>query len=230
MNNSILELKHVMIDTETLGLTPGSVVRTVSLVEFEPHTGKTGRKQTWVINLQDSIKAGFRIEAGTLKWWMMKSEEARKAFVSSPENEISLVSFVSEFEQWFKQYGDKVALWGLQIDFDPAMIRPYLAYYHMFIMREDSYNLPWNRKCMVDVRPFMEAYRCIHPEQQTVHTSMDDCMMQIDAVAEIFRSLEKAVVPDDKQSNLLQHVIGLPINLLQFNGIAVAGAESEINL
>lgn len=185
--NRLSDLKHVMIDCETLGLTPGSIVRTVSLVEFEPTTGKTGRQQTWTINLQDSIKAGFRIEAGSLKWWMMKSEEARKAFVATPEEETSLVSFVGEFVEWFRQYNGKVVLWNLQVDFDTALISPYLAYYYMYIMRNDSYELPWNRKLRVDVRPFMEIYRTQHAEIKTPHTSIDDCMLQIKAVAQLFK-------------------------------------------
>lgn len=204
---TLKDLKHVMIDTETLGLTPGCVVRTVSLVEFEPTTGKTGRKQTWVINLQDSIKAGFKIEAGSLKWWMMKSEEARKAFVATPEEETSLVSFVGEFVEWFKQYNCKVVLWNLQVDFDTALISPYLAYYYMHIMRNDSYELPWNRKLRVDVRPFMEIYRALHTDIKTPHTSIDDCMLQIKAVAQLFKknqgySLSDNEALEDKVMNI----------------------------
>lgn len=195
---TLKDLKHVMIDTETLGLTPGCVVRTVSLVEFEPATGKTGRKQTWVINLQDSIKAGFRIEAGSLKWWMMKSEEARKAFVATPEEETSLVSFVGEFVEWFKQYNGKVVLWNLQVDFDTALISPYLSYYYMYIMRNDSYELPWNRKLRVDVRPFMEIYRALHTDIKTPHTSIDDCMLQIEAVAQLFKKNQDYSLSDNE--------------------------------
>lgn len=214
--NRLSDLKHVMIDCETLGLTPGSIVRTVSLVEFEPMTGKTGRQQTWTINLQDSIKAGFRIEAGTLKWWMMKSEEARKAFVATPEEETSLVSFVGEFVEWFKQYNGKVVLWNLQVDFDTALISPYLAYYYMYIMRNDSYELPWNRKLRVDVRPFMEIYRALHTDIKTPHTSIDDCMLQIEAVAEVFKK-NNEVVFDDNES-LSYKILNTDLFFLTING------------
>lgn len=214
--NRLSDLKHVMIDCETLGLTPGTIVRTVSLVEFEPITGKTGRKQTWTINLQDSIKAGFRIEAGSLKWWMMKSEEARKAFVATPEEETSLVSFVAEFVEWFKQYNGKVVLWNLQVDFDTALISPYLAYYYMHIMRNDSYELPWNRKLRVDVRPFMEIYRTLHADIKTPHTSIDDCMLQIEAVAEVFKK-NNEVVFDDNES-LSYKILNTDLFFLTING------------
>lgn len=214
---TLKDLKHVMIDTETLGLTPGCVVRTVSLVEFEPTTGKTGRKQTWVINLQDSIKAGFKVEAGTIKWWMTKSDEARKAFVATPEEETSLVSFVNEFVEWFKQYNGKVAVWGLQIDYDLPMVRCYLAYYYMYIMRNDDYPLPWNRKLLIDVRPFMEVYRAKHEEYKTVHTSMDDCMQQIEAVAEVFKSFKQVNIPNEE--NLTDFILKMDICRVTMGGV-----------
>lgn len=60
------KFKHVMIDTETLGRTPGSVVRSVAAVEFDPQTGETGRQKVWKIDLADSIRYGFKVEASTL--------------------------------------------------------------------------------------------------------------------------------------------------------------------
>ena len=60
-----------MIDTETLGRTPGSVVRSVAAIEFDPQTGETGRRKVWKIDLADSIRYGFRIEASTLKWFTL---------------------------------------------------------------------------------------------------------------------------------------------------------------
>lgn len=174
---------HVMIDTETLGLTPGCVVRTVSLVEFNPADGEVIRRKNWVINLQDSFKCGFRIEAGTLKWWLMRSDEARKAFVATSEEEVSYVSFVNEFTNWFEPYNHNVVLWGLQLDFDTAVIRSYLGYFAYNIMRRDSYEVPWNRKRMVEMRPYMEAYQKLHSvTEEAPHVSMDDCMRQIQAL------------------------------------------------
>lgn len=224
-NNTLTfeNLKHVMIDTETLGLTPGCIVRTVSLLEFNPLTGNTGRRQTWVINLQDSIKAGFKVEAGTLKWWMMKTDAARKAFVSTPEEETSLVSFVSEFVEWFKPYGSKVALWALQTDFDPAMIRPYLAYYYMHIMRNDDYSVPWNRKLIFEVRPFIEIYRSEHPEIQTPHNSMDDCLIQINAVTELIKTADEVML--EHGQSLLSELAKLDIYQLMVSGVRIANVQ-----
>ena len=186
-------MTHVMIDTETLGLTPGSVVRTVSLVEFVPETGVTGRQKTWIINLQDSIKSRFRIEAGSLKWWLSRSETARRAFIASPEEEVSLNTFVSEFIEWFRPYAGDVTLWGLQVDFDTSMLRPYLAHYHLYIFRHDAYDVPWNRRRLMEVHPFMDAYLASHPEApETGHTSTGDCLRQIEAVKHALATMQQS--------------------------------------
>lgn len=47
-----------MIDTETLGRTPGSVVRSVAAIEFDPQTGETGRRKVWKIDLQTPYAMG----------------------------------------------------------------------------------------------------------------------------------------------------------------------------
>lgn len=151
-------MHHVMIDCETLGLTPGSVIRNLSAVEFNPNTGDIIRKKTWIINLQDSITNGFRVEAGTLKWWMMKDEAARNAFVAKDQEEMSLNSFINDFIFWMESYHGNITIWGLQLDFDLPMIKCYLSYYFHKIYRQDQYKIPWNRKNIVEVRPFMNAY------------------------------------------------------------------------
>lgn len=176
------KMHHVMIDSETLGLTPGAVIRTVSAVEFEPETGNALRKKTWTISLADSLAYGFGVEAGTLKWWMTRSEEARKAFVAEGEEEYSVNSFISDFENWFAVYNGNVTLWGLQVDFDAAAIRCYLAAYYMRkVYRKDSYILPWNRTHMIEVRPYWNAYKK-EVQEEHPHVSMNDCMQQICAV------------------------------------------------
>ena len=91
------KFKHVMIDTETLGRAPGSVVRSVAAVEFDPQTGETGRQKVWKIDLTDSIRYGFKVEASTLKWWMMQSDEARREFVEGAET--PLEDFLEDFMQ-----------------------------------------------------------------------------------------------------------------------------------
>lgn len=179
------KFKHVMIDTETLGKTPGSVVRSVAAVEFDPQTGETGRQKVWKIDLTDSIRYGFKVEASTLKWWMMQSDEARREFVEGAET--PLEDFLEDFMQFIAatDEGNDFTLWCLQLDFDVAMLRSMYSWYNLNVYRCDEEVLPWNFRKVRDVRPYMDALDSeglLPPKVADRHTPLADCLAQISCV------------------------------------------------
>lgn len=179
------KFKHVMIDTETLGRTPGSVVRSVAAVEFDPQTGKTGRQKVWKIDLTDSMRYGFKVEASTLKWWMMQSDEARREFVEGAET--PLEDFLEDFMQFIAatDEGNDFTLWCLQLDFDVAMLRSMYSWYNLNVYRCDKEVLPWNFRKVRDVRPYMDALDSaglLPPKVADRHTPLADCLAQINYV------------------------------------------------
>ncbi|WP_462341351.1 3'-5' exonuclease [Phocaeicola plebeius] len=179
------KFKHVMIDTETLGRTPGSVVRSVAAVEFDPQTGETGRQKVWKIDLADSIRYGFKVEASTLKWWMMQSDEARREFVEGAET--PLEDFLEDFMQFIAatDEGNDFTLWCLQLDFDVAMLRSMYSWYNLNVYRCDEEVLPWNFRKVRDVRPYMDALDSaglLPPKVADRHTPLADCLAQINCV------------------------------------------------
>lgn len=179
------KFKHVMIDTETLGRAPGSVVRSVAAVEFDPRTGETGRQKVWKIDLADSIRYGFKVEASTLKWWMMQSDEARREFVEGAET--PLEDFLEDFMQFIAatDEGNDFTLWCLQLDFDVAMLRSMYSWYNLNVYRCDEEVLPWNFRKVRDVRPYMDALDSaglLPPKVADRHTPLADCLAQINYV------------------------------------------------
>lgn len=179
------KFKHVMIDAETLGRTPGSVVRSVAAVEFDPQTGETGRQKVWKIDLADSIRYGFKVEASTLKWWMMQSDEARREFVEGAET--PLEDFLEDFMQFIAatDEGNDFTLWCLQLDFDVAMLRSMYSWYNLNVYRCDEEVLPWNFRKVRDVRPYMDALDSaglLPPKVADRHTPLADCLAQINCV------------------------------------------------
>lgn len=179
------KFKHVMIDTETLGRAPGSMVRSVAAVEFDPRTGETGRQKVWKIDLADSIRYGFKVEASTLKWWMMQSDEARREFVEGAET--PLEDFLEDFMQFIAatDEGNDFTLWCLQLDFDVAMLRSMYSWYNLNVYRCDEEVLPWNFRKVRDVRPYMDALDSaglLPPKVADRHTPLADCLAQINCV------------------------------------------------
>lgn len=179
------KFKHVMIDTETLGRTPGSVVRSVAAVEFDPRTGETGRQKVWKIDLADSIRYGFKVEASTLKWWMMQSDEARREFVEGAET--PLKDFFEEFMEFLADTDEEkdFTLWCLQLDFDVAMLRSMYSWYNLNVYGCDEEVLPWNFRKVRDVRPYIDALDSaglLPPKVADRHTPLADCLAQINCV------------------------------------------------
>ena len=58
--------QHYMIDLETLGVSPGSVISSIAAVQFDINTGEIGRQFYKNIDLQQSLDNGFTINAETL--------------------------------------------------------------------------------------------------------------------------------------------------------------------
>lgn len=179
------KFKNVMIDTETLGRTPGSVVRSVAAVEFDPKTGETGRQKVWKIDLTDSMQYGFKVEASTLKWWMMQSDEARREFVEGSET--PLEDFFEEFMEFLADTDEEkdFTLWCLQLDFDVAMLRSMYSWYNLNVYRCDEEVRPWNFRKVRDVRPYMDALDSaglLPPKISDRHTPLADCLAQINYV------------------------------------------------
>lgn len=175
--------RHIMIDTETLGMEPGSVIRSVAAVEFDPYTGVTERKKLWKIDIQESMNAGFRVESGTLKWWLMQNEDARRDFVCGQE--IGILEFLNQFSD-FIQEKPYVFLWCLQLDFDIPMLKCYYAWRKRILkITDDSEEIPWDRRMVRDARPYYYALKCAGtlPERKhDAHSPLSDCMAQIQCI------------------------------------------------
>ncbi|POO54357.1 hypothetical protein CPJ18_02345 [Agrobacterium rosae] len=60
----------LMIDIETLGTAPGSVILSVGAVTFNAETGEFGEGFYAAVEPQSAVDMGLTIDVSTLKWWM----------------------------------------------------------------------------------------------------------------------------------------------------------------
>lgn len=156
---------RAMIDLETLGTRPGSVIVAIGAVRFGG--GKILDRFYAVIDPQDAQACGLTIDAGTVLWWLGQSDEARKeiAFGGKP-----LAAVLTSFAAWL---GDdrETEVWGNGASFDCALLAE--AYVRCGLPR------PWrypNERCYRTVKE-------LHPEvelkrQGTHHNAADDAESQ----------------------------------------------------
>ena len=122
---------HLMIDLETMGSTPGSVIASIGAAFFDP-------KEDYSIDLPEDLpmfyrnvsinsclKAGLTVEEETIFWWMGQGKEARDA-LSTPKP-VSIQIALRELKDFYWKQKDvlgkgPIYVWGHGATFDQPMI------------------------------------------------------------------------------------------------------------
>lgn len=123
--------REVVLDLETLGVTPGCVVLSIGACTVD-------QRYTFyrAINIQDSLAQCFHKEAATEEWWkeqQIKNPKAAEAVISGP---YTVREALGEFAYWYKELIGATAIWGNGSDFD----RPILAAAYKLVGME----VPWS--------------------------------------------------------------------------------------
>lgn len=180
-------MKHVMLDLETWGLIPGSDIRSIGAVIFDPITGTLGREfyvatnNPWRFIHPDTPELSRRKwslsrDPGTEKWWSDQSPEAQAAF----ENPTALNQALAAFHDWlpFDEYG----LWANGPHFDVEILA---ACY-----RAVGQPVPWSHRAPRDCRTIWEAAQWPEiPFEGTEHNALDDAKHQARRVIAAYRTL-----------------------------------------
>lgn len=196
--------KKVMIDLETMGLKPGSVVLSIGAVLFDhecddPWVGKENQQFHVRLDTDTQHGVGLRTNPDTALWWMGQSKEAQDAFLAlepvDPRQALAM------FADWLIEHVEeeddngllKVEAWGNGANFDPPMLREV---YEALALR-----CPWgwfNERCYRTERKTLKRLltkvdiRYAEPVLEGVqHDALTDAVHQ----ANVLCSLERQLVP-----------------------------------
>lgn len=89
-------MSYLMLDWETMGQTPDTVVVSLGAVMFN-RDGVLGKKY-WVFDWEN--QPGRTVDAETKAWWDRQSIDAKQVFLTPKEKRISLEKFVQELDSW----------------------------------------------------------------------------------------------------------------------------------
>ena len=103
------EQHHIMVDLETLGTEPGSVIVTLAAVQFGGQPGRI--LNTFIRHIRpDSCEAaGLRCNAATALWWLKQSEDARRRLEEGQKEAIPLDEALKEFGWWLPASANSAA-------------------------------------------------------------------------------------------------------------------------
>lgn len=145
--------RHIMLDLETMGTTPGSAIVSIGAVHFDP-AGPDLPKVEFMdfrhrfyvsVSLASCTAKGLSIDADTVEWWLKQAPEARAALSEAgPVSITAALTMLNSFAQNFCGWDDRVIVWGHGASFDPPLIEA--AY------RACGITPPWTYKAIRDTR------------------------------------------------------------------------------
>lgn len=109
---------HVMIDIETLGTSPGSVILSIGACTF--NAAGIGATFYQVIDMDSCIKRGLTINPSTVQWWMRQSDDARFAVFGNPDRR-PIEAVLSDLNDWLDAV-DADRVWCHGATFDVPLI------------------------------------------------------------------------------------------------------------
>lgn len=166
-------MNNVMLDLETLGNTPNSVIIAIGAVKFDREG--LGSEFYAVIDAESCIHIGLTMDTSTVMWWLKQSNEARAAF---DRNGTPIMSALNDFRE-FCSVDDK--MWGNGAAFDNVILSN--AY------RKALSIPPWqfyNDRCY-------RTLKALHPQVAMVrsgthHNALDDAKSQAEHLITIVNS------------------------------------------
>lgn len=168
-------MKHIMMDIETLSTDSYGVVTTISAVQFDLETGKTGKTFEIGLDIKEQVANGAIIDTDTVVWWMSQDQEAIKAMLRI--SKINVKSALYTFNDWIKSLNlplNDIKLWGNGVSFDNVMVR------NLYKKTNIEFALPY--WCDNDVRTLVTLGNIDTRNYKfdgIKHNGIDDCKHQI---------------------------------------------------
>ena len=168
-------MMNIMLDLETLGTRPSSVILTIAAVKFEFASDQI---ETFSMNIdpKNSKTFGLTTDPDTVQWWKEQNPEALKAFMKDP---VSLETAIDSFIEFVGPKTSKMVFWANGASFDYPILessfravgRPYPWKY-------------WNCRCARTIYSVFGLNMKEYPRVGVYHNAVDDCLTQIKALKE----------------------------------------------
>ena len=172
--------KHLMVDLETLAVSPRSVVLTLGAVHFNPDTDEIGDSLYLKLDLDDQDRLNREIDPNTLDWWAKQDPQIMEEAFSQTDR----VSLESAMDRFHKFAWGCEAFWSHGATFDLVIIED--------ILRQLARPFPWNYWQLRDTRTLFDLGYGADMPQENKHNALEDAIRQAIGVRNIFKKLKKA--------------------------------------
>lgn len=173
-----------MLDLETMGTRPGSVIVSVGAVEFEPKSARLGRTFYQTCSIASAVDVGLAMDPATVTWWLQQNENARAELTNAKGD---LKSVLVAFDYWVKQINGDARIWGNGSDFDNALLAE--AFHRVSISPPWKF---WNNRCYRTMKSLFPGVKL--EREGTHHNALDDAIHQAKHLQLINREIARCQV------------------------------------
>jgi hypothetical protein len=170
--------KALMVDLETMAVSPNAVVLSLGAVHFNPHGNGVGDKLYFRINIDDQDVLGREVDPNTIEWWS-KQDPVIMEEAFSPDNRISLVDAVDQFHKF--AWGCDT-FWAHGSCFDIVILEN--------IYRQLNKPLPWNYWQIRDTRTLFDLGFDPDMPKGGKHDALQDAIRQAVGVQNMYAKLK----------------------------------------
>ena len=171
----------VMLDLETLGTRPDTVIMTLGAVKFDPFNldREPGPGIYMRMDIEEQLALGRTVDDSTIEWWAQQDSRVR-AEAWEDGDRTSIQTLKRELNRFLVGVGD---IWCQGPVFDIAILED--------LYRSQKWGFPWYFWQISDSRTLFKVHG--DPRQKgrdQAHNALLDCVYQARAVQEIYNKLK----------------------------------------
>jgi hypothetical protein len=169
--------KHLMVDLETMAVSPRAVVLSLGAVHFNPYGNGYADSLYMRINIDDQDALGREVDPNTLDWWAKQDAKVmEEAF--SPDDRVPLVEAVDRFHKF--AWGCD-AFWAHGSVFDITILED--------LYKQVGKPVPWQYWQIRDTRTLFDLGRDPDMPKNSKHDALQDAIRQSVGVQNIYNKL-----------------------------------------
>ena len=174
---------QVMIDLETMGTVNNSAIMSLGACKFDLFSGEIFDNFHMNISLDESIKAGFEITAGTIEFWLKQDKEAIEAMLN---HAFTVRHTLVKFATWYGE-DSKIPVWGNGSTFDNVILRN--AYDRMQILCPFDFRTARDTRTIVDLANHLFIESDDIQREGVYHNALDDAVYQVSWLSNLLRKI-----------------------------------------
>lgn len=168
----------IMLDIETLGTRPDTVILTIGAVKFDPFSSRIGEGLYIKPDVDEQIADGRTFTDGVIEWWGTQPEDVREEALGL-EGRISVQETYHQLNK-FLVGADKI--WCQGPVFDICILENL---YHQY-----EWPIPWHFWNIRDSRTLFGVHGDPRIKNKAgLHNAMEDCISQAKSVQKVYKDL-----------------------------------------